>query len=200
MSKYALSIDQGPTGSTVLIFGRDGEIEGRACSEFARPYPRPGWVEHDANEIWTATVEVIADARRSASTRASDLGAIGVTHQRETVVLRDRATGEPVHRAIVWQDRRTAGYRDAPRGQSGVIEAIRSRTGLVIDPPLSGTRVRWALENVAGLRRRAEKDEVCFGTIDGWLVHKLTGGKAHLTGRSHASPTPRARSPATSSS
>jgi glycerol kinase len=189
MSEYVLSIDQGTTGSTVLIFNRDGEIQGRAYSEFTQHYPRPGWVEHDAAEIWNVTVEVIADALRNAGVRASDLAAIGITNQRETVVLWDRKTGEPVHRAIVWQDRRTARYCDELRGQSGMAEKIRAKTGLVIDPYFSGTKVKWALENVEGLRQRAEKGEICFGTIDSWLVYKLTGGKAHITDYSNASRT-----------
>ena len=189
MSDYVLSIDQGTTGSTVLIFNRDGEIKGRAYSEFTQHFPKPGWVEHDADEIWTVTVKVIADALRSASIRASDLDSIGITNQRETIVLWDRATGEPVHRAIVWQDRRTAKYCDELRARDGMAETIRSKTGLVIDPYFSGTKLRWALENVPGLRARAEKGEICFGTIDSWLVFKLTGGRAHITDYSNASRT-----------
>jgi glycerol kinase len=189
MSEHVLSIDQGTTGSTVLVFGQDGDIKGRAYSEFTQHYPRPGWVEHDATEIWNVTVDVIGDALRNAGIRASDLLAIGITNQRETVVLWDRATGQPVHRAIVWQDRRTAKYCDELRAQSGMIEKIRSKTGLVIDPYFSGTKLRWALENVQGLRKRAEKGEICFGTIDSWLVYNLTGRRVHITDYSNASRT-----------
>jgi len=189
MSEYVLSIDQGTTGSTVLVFGHEGEIVGRAYSEFTQHYPKPGWVEHDAMEIWHVTFDVIGKALEAASIRASDIRAIGITNQRETVVLWDRATGEPVHRAIVWQDRRTARYCDELRQQSGMAEKIRDKTGLVIDPYFSGTKVKWALDNVQGLRSRAEKGEICFGTIDSWLVFKLTGGKAHITDYSNASRT-----------
>lgn len=189
MSEYVLSIDQGTTGSTVLIFDHEGDIKGRAYSEFTQHYPKPGWVEHDAEEIWYVTVEVIADALKNANIRASDVNAIGITNQRETVVLWDRKTGEPVHRAIVWQDRRTAKYCDELREKSGMVDKIRSKTGLVIDPYFSATKLKWALDNVDGLRTRAEKGEICFGTIDSWLVFKLTGGKAHITDYSNASRT-----------
>lgn len=189
MSEYVLSIDQGTTGSTVLIFDHEGDIKGRAYSEFTQHYPKPGWVEHDAEEIWNVTVEVIADALKNANIRASDVNAIGITNQRETVVLWDRKTGEPVHRAIVWQDRRTAKYCDELREKSGMVDKIRSKTGLVIDPYFSATKLKWALDNVDGLRTRAEKGEICFGTIDSWLVFKLTGGKAHITDYSNASRT-----------
>ena len=189
MSGYVLAIDQGTTGTTVLIFDHDGSVKGRAYSEFTQHYPRPGWVEHDATEIWKVTIAVIADAFRSAGIRASDLCAIGITNQRETAVLWDRATSHPVHNAIVWQDRRTAAYCDQLRAQDGLEERIRAKTGLVIDPYFSGTKVRWMLDNVAGLRGRAERGEICFGTIDSWLVWNLTGGRVHITDYSNASRT-----------
>lgn len=189
MSGYVLAIDQGTTGTTVLIFDHDGSVKGRAYSEFTQHYPRPGWVEHDATEIWKVTIAVIADAFRSTGIRASDLRAIGITNQRETAVLWDRATSQPVHNAIVWQDRRTAAYCDQLRAQDGLEERIRAKTGLVIDPYFSGTKVRWMLDNVAGLRGRAERGEICFGTIDSWLVWNLTGGRVHITDYSNASRT-----------
>ena len=189
MSACILAIDQGTTGTPVLVFDREGEIKARAYSEFAQHYPRPGWVEHDANEIWKVSIAVIAEALGDGQIRASDINAIGITNQRETVVLWDRATGEPVAKAIVWQDRRTAGYCDELRARDGLEETIRSKTGLVIDPYFSGTKVKWILDNVPGLRSRADRGEICFGTIDSWLVWKLTGGRAHITDYSNASRT-----------
>ncbi|MBK8183349.1 MAG: glycerol kinase GlpK [Candidatus Competibacteraceae bacterium] len=185
---YVLAIDQGTTGSTVLIFDHDGQIKGRAYSEFTQHYPKPGWVEHDAEEIWLVTVKVIAGALRAATIRASELRAIGITNQRETVVLWDRATSQPVANAIVWQDRRTARLCDELK-EEGLEETVRRKTGLVIDPYFSGTKVKWLLDNVAGLRARAERGEIAFGTIDSWLVWRLTGGKAHVTDYSNASRT-----------
>ncbi len=189
MGDYVLAIDQGTTGTTVLVFDHDVGIRGRAYSEFRQHYPRPGWVEHDAAEIWTVSLAVVAEALKAAGIRASDLRAIGITNQRETVVLWDRRTGEPVHRAVVWQDRRTAHYCDELRARDGLEERIRASTGLVIDPYFSGTKVKWLLDEVPGLRARAEKGELCFGTIDSWLVYKLTGGAAHVTDYSNASRT-----------
>lgn len=184
-----LAIDQGTTGSTVLIFDREGGVRGRATSEFRQHYPRPGWVEHDAREIWTVTVRVIADALRQGGIKASDVHAIGITNQRETVVMWDRKTGEPVHNAIVWQDRRTAAYCDDLNAREGLAERIRRKTGLVIDPYFSGTKVKWLLDTVPGLRARAEKGEIAFGTIDSWLVWNLTGGRVHITDVTNASRT-----------
>jgi glycerol kinase len=172
MSEYILSIDQGTTGSTVLIFDHDGKIKGRAYSEFNQHYPKPGWVEHDAEEIWLVTMKVIGAALSASNIRASDLNAIGITNQRETTVLWDRATGKPVANAIVWQDRRTAHYCDELK-ERGLEETIRQKTGLVIDSYFSGTKVKWLLDNVTGLRARAERGEIAFGTIDSWLVWKL---------------------------
>ena len=185
---YILAIDQGTTGSTVLIFDHDGQIKGRAYSEFTQHYPKPGWVEHDAEEIWLVTVKVIAEALRGADIRASELRAIGITNQRETAVLWDRATGKPVAKAIVWQDRRTARFCDELK-ERGLEETFRRKTGLVIDPYFSGTKVKWLLDHVEGLRARAERGEIAFGTIDSWLVWRLTGGKAHVTDYSNASRT-----------
>jgi glycerol kinase len=185
---YVLSIDQGTTGTTVLIFDHGGTIRGRAYSELTQHYPKPGWVEHDANEIWTVSLGQVSAALEQADIRASDLKAIGITNQRETTVLWDRATGEPVANAIVWQDRRTAAICDELKAQ-GLEESFRRKTGLVVDPYFSGTKVKWFLDNIEGLRARAVKGEIAFGTIDSWLVWKLTGGRAHVTDYSNASRT-----------
>jgi glycerol kinase len=187
--RYVLSIDQGTTGTSVLIFDGEGEVRTRAYSEFTQHYPRPGWVEHDALEIWQVSIGVIAEALKAGHIRASDLDAIGITNQRETVVLWDRTTGEPVGKAIVWQDRRTAAYCDQLRAEDGLEEKIRAKTGLLIDPYFSGTKIKWMLDNVNGLRRRAEMGDIAFGTIDSWLAWKLTGGKIHITDYSNASRT-----------
>ena len=186
--EFVLSIDQGTTGSTVLMFDHEGSIRGRAYSEFTQHFPRPGWVEHDADEIWRVTLSVIGDALEKSQISATDINAIGITNQRETTVLWDRKTGEPVHHAIVWQDRRTAAYCDELKSR-GLEEMVRKKTGLVIDAYFSGTKVKWMLDNVPGLRQRAEKGEIAFGTIDSWLVWHLTGGKAHVTDYSNASRT-----------
>ncbi len=185
---YVMAIDQGTTGSTAMIFDHDGAIETRAYSEFTQHFPHPGWVEHDADEIWNVTHRVIGEALEHAGLKASDIKAIGITNQRETVVLWDKKTGKPVHRAIVWQDRRTAGFCDQLKAD-GHEQTFRDKTGLVTDPYFSGTKVRWLLENVDGLRERAEKGEIAFGTIDSWLVYKLTGDKVHITDYSNASRT-----------
>lgn len=185
---YILSIDQGTTGSTGIVFDHDGRVRGRAYSEFTQHYPKPGWVEHDAEEIFTITARVIAEAIRVAAIRATDIQAIGITNQRETVVMWDRKSGKPVARAIVWQDRRTARYCDELKEQ-GHEELFRRKTGLVIDPYFSGTKVKWLLDNIPGLRARAERGEIAFGTIDSWLVYRLTGGAIHVTDYSNASRT-----------
>lgn len=186
--KFVLAIDQGTTGTTVLIFDHDGNIRGRDYSEFRQYYPKPGWVEHDANEIWSVSLKVIGTALMNAGINARDLNAIGITNQRETAILWDRHSGEPVSHAIVWQDRRTAEYCDELKSQ-GLEDMVRAKTGLVIDSYFSGTKVRWMLEHVEGLRARAERGEIAFGTIDSWLVWQLTGGRAHITDYSNASRT-----------
>jgi glycerol kinase len=175
-----LAIDQGTTGTTCLVFDGTGQVRGRAYSEFRQHFPRPGWVEHDANEIWEVTRGVAAEAIGDAGVSGADLAGIGITNQRETVVGWDPSTGEPVHHALVWQDRRTAGRCDELR-EAGHEELVRERTGLVIDPYFSGTKIAWLRENV-----EAASDAV-FGTIDSWLVFKLTG--AHVTDLSNASRT-----------
>ncbi len=186
--KFVLAIDQGTTGTTVLIFDHDGNIRGRDYSEFRQYYPKPGWVEHDANEIWSVSLGVMGRALANAGINARDLNAIGITNQRETAILWDRHSGEPVSHAIVWQDRRTAEYCNELKAQ-GLEETVRAKTGLVIDSYFSGTKVRWMLEHIDGLRARAMRGEIAFGTIDSWLVWQLTGGRAHITDYSNASRT-----------
>src|SRR2546429_1722440 len=185
---YILAIDQGTTGTKVIIFDHDGNMKSRAYSEFAQHYPQPGWVEHDAEEIWTVGINLVAAALTNAGVQPSEIRAIGITNQRETSVMWERATGVPVGRAIVWQDRRTASICDELRAR-GLEETFRRKTGLVIDAYFSGTKVRWLLDHTDGLRARAEKGEVAFGTIDSWLVLKLTGRREHVTDYSNASRT-----------
>jgi glycerol kinase len=188
MSRYILAIDQGTTGSTVMIFDESGSVRGRAYSEFHQHYPRPAWVEHDPEEIWTVTRRLLSKACRAASIRPAQLSAIGITNQRETVVVWDRKTGLPVHRAIVWQDRRTADFC-AKLKADGLEKKVRRKTGLVLDPYFSATKVRWILDHKRGLRRRAERGELAMGTIDSWLIWKLTGGAVHATDPTNASRT-----------
>jgi glycerol kinase len=183
-----LAIDQGTTGSTALVFGRDGAVAGRAYSEFTQHYPQPGWVEHDPEEIWQVSLRVMADALAAAGVGPGELRAVGITNQRETTVVWDRKTGRPVHRAIVWQSRQTAEICAALRAE-GLEELYRKRTGLVLDPYFSGTKVRWILQQYPDAARRAENGEALFGTIDTWLLWKLTGGAAHRTEPTNASRT-----------
>ncbi len=186
--KPVVAIDQGTTGTTVLVLDEQATVRGRAYREFRQYFPQPGWVEHDPQEIWTVTAGVIAEALAAAGVRPDQVAAVGITNQRETTVLWDRATGEPVHRAIVWQDRRTKPLCDRLTAD-GLGDLVRERTGLVIDPYFSGTKVAWLLDHVDGLRARAERGEIAFGTIDSWLLHKLTGGRLHVTDVTNASRT-----------
>ncbi len=186
--RVILAIDQGTTGTTVLAIDRDGQVRGRGYREIAQHFPQPGWVEHDAAEIWQGTLEVIGAALSSGGLTGSDVAAIGITNQRETVVIWDRATGAPIARAIVWQCRRTA--PDCDRLRAGGHEALfRERTGLVLDAYFSGTKAAWLLDHVPGARERAERGELALGTIDTWLIWNLTGGRAHVTDPSNASRT-----------
>ena len=185
---YILAIDQGTTGTKVLLLDHEANIRGRAYSEFTQHYPQPGWVEHDAEEIWRVSLGLVTGALADAAATADQIKAIGITNQRETVVLWDRATGEPVCNAIVWQDRRTATICDQLK-TAGLEETFCAATGLVIDPYFSGTKLKWLLDQDPDLRRRAERGEIAFGTIDSWLVWKLTGGRAHVTDYSNASRT-----------
>src|SRR4051794_27740782 len=181
-----LAIDQGTTGTTCLVFDSDAELVGRAYREFEQHFPRPGWVEHDAAEIWEVSLGVAGEALDDAGVRPGELAAVGIANQRETVCVWDPDSGEPLHRALVWQDRRTADRCDQLRA-AGRESLGRERTGLVLDPYFSGTKVEWLLRNVDGLRERAEDGRAVFGTIDSWLLFKLTG--EHVTDPSNASRT-----------
>ncbi len=181
-----LAIDQGTTGTMCLVFDEQAEPIGRAYREFAQHFPQPGWVEHDMNEIWEVTAAVAGEALRDAGARPGDLAALGIANQRETVCVWDRDSGEPLHRAIVWQDRRTAPRCERLREQ-GFEPLVRARTGLVLDPYFSATKMQWLLEHVDGLRQRAETGHALFGTVDSWLIYKLTG--EHLTDATNASRT-----------
>ncbi|HEY0320703.1 MAG TPA: glycerol kinase GlpK [Pyrinomonadaceae bacterium] len=185
---FVLAIDQGTTGTKVLIFDHDGSVRGLSYSELAQYYPQPGWVEHDAEEIWSEVIDLVEDVLEKTGVRAADIRAIGITNQRETTLLWDRQTGEPLGRAIVWQDRRTAFICDELK-ERGLEDAFRQKTGLVLDPYFSGTKVKWLLDNTEGLRERARRGEIAFGTIDSWLVWKLTGASVHITDYSNASRT-----------
>jgi len=188
VSQFVAAIDQGTTGTTVLVLDDQAVVRGRGYSEFTQHFPKPGWMEHDPQEIWTVALDVTQAALKDAGVKASDLAAVGITNQRETTVLWDRATGEPVHNAIVWQDRRTKPMCDRLIAD-GRTELVRDKTGLVIDPYFAGTKIAWLLDNVDGLRERAGKGEICFGTIDSWLIYRLTGGREHLTDVTNASRT-----------
>ncbi|AJF00411.1 glycerol kinase GlpK [Pandoraea apista] len=185
---YILAFDQGTTSSRALLFDRDGHVVATAQKEFRQIYPHPGWVEHDPREIWSTQAGVAAEALTHAGVGGSDIAAIGITNQRETTVVWDRRTGEPVYNAIVWQDRRTADFCDTLRAQ-GKEDLVASRTGLRVDSYFSGTKIRWILDNVAGAREAAEAGHLAFGTVDSWLVWHLTGGKLHVTDVSNASRT-----------
>jgi glycerol kinase len=188
MGHYILALDQGTTSSRAIVFDRAGRVISAAQREFRQIYPQPGWVEHDPMEIWESQLAVAKEAIGSGGIAASHIAAVGITNQRETTVVWDRTTGAPVHNAIVWQCRRSAPLCDALK-RGGWEPHVRDRTGLVIDAYFSGTKIQWLLENVPGLRARAERGEVCFGTVDSWLVFKLSGGKAWVSDYSNASRT-----------
>ncbi len=188
MAKYILSLDQGTTSSRAIIFNKKGNIVATAQKEFSQKFPQPGWVEHDANEIWSTQIGVATEAVLKGGLNFSDIAAIGITNQRETTVVWDRQTHQPICNAIVWQDRRTASYCDLLKKQ-GHAETIQEKTGLVTDAYFSGTKVKWILDNVEGARDKAQKGELCFGTIDSWLLWKLTNGQVHATDVSNASRT-----------
>jgi glycerol kinase len=183
-----LALDQGTTGSTALVFGPEGEVLGRAYAEITQHYPSPGWVEHDAEEIWQKTLRVGAQAVKAAGIAPKALKAIGITNQRETTVLWDRQTGDPVYRAIVWQSRQTADVCARFKAE-GHESLFHERTGLVLDPYFSGSKIAWLLEGDPALRARAERGEIAFGTIDSWLIYRLTGGRVHATDPTNASRT-----------
>ncbi len=188
MPEFILAIDQGTTSSRAIVFGRDGVPRGRGQAELAQIYPRPGWVEHDAERIWTDVVAACRAAVADAGLAAADIAAIGIANQRETVVVWDRATGRPIHNAIVWQDRRTAPLCDRLRGD-GAGEMVGDRTGLVLDPYFSATKLAWLLDNVDGARAAAGRGELAFGTIDSFLLWRLTGGATHMTDATNAART-----------
>ena len=186
--KYVLALDQGTTSSRAIVFDHAGQIKTIAQKEFRQIFPQPGWVEHDPNEIWSSQIGVAAEAITSAGLSGRDIAAIGITNQRETTVVWDRRTGLPIYNAIVWQDRRTAGLCDTLRA-AGHEELFQRKTGLVLDAYLAGTKLRWILDNVPDARRRAEAGELAFGTIDCWLLWKLSGGTLHVTDATNASRT-----------
>ena len=188
MSKYILALDQGTTSSRAIIFDHSGAIIVTAQKEFTQIFPQPGWVEHDPMEIWSTQLGVAAEAISKAGLTPQDIAAIGITNQRETTVVWERATGKPIYNAIVWQDRRTAAFCDELKARQ-VENVIRQSTGLVIDAYFSGTKIRWILDNVEGAREKAEKGQLCFGTIDTWLLWNLTNGAVHATDVSNASRT-----------
>ena len=188
MEKYILAIDQGTTSSRAIIFNHIGQIKSVAQKEFTQFYPEPGWVEHNPDEIWSTQAGVITEAITQAGLKANSIAAIGITNQRETTVIWDRKTGNPIYNAIVWQDRRTADYCSKLKTE-GYEKLFRDRTGLLLDSYFSGTKIRWILDNVEGAKAKAEKGELLFGTVDSWLVWKLTNGKKHLTDVTNASRT-----------
>jgi glycerol kinase len=188
MPQFILAFDQGTTSSRAIVFDHSGSVKAVAQKEFKQIFPRPGWVEHDPNEIWSTQLGVAAEAISKAGLSASDIAAIGITNQRETTVVWERTTGKPIHNAIVWQDRRTASFCDDLRAK-GKDHLIQEKTGLVLDAYFSATKIRWILDNVKGARDKAIKGELCFGTIDSWLLWNLTKGQIHATDLSNASRT-----------
>ena len=188
MPKYIMALDSGTTSNRCILFDQSGRVCSVAQKEFTQIFPQPGWVEHDADEIFTTQLEVARQAMRNIGATAGDIAAIGITNQRETTIVWDRHTGRPVYNAIVWQCRRTVDYCDAMR-QLSLNDTIRSKTGLVIDPYFSATKIRWILNNVPGAREAAERGDLLFGTVETWLIWKFTGGKVHITDYSNASRT-----------
>lgn len=188
MDKYIMALDLGTTSCRCIIFDKNGRICSAAQKEFTQYFPQPGWVEHDAEEIWATQTGLMYEAMSKIDITINEIAGIGITNQRETTVLWDKETGRPVHKAIVWQCRRTAGYCDELK-KLGMAEFFRSKTGLVLDAYFSATKLRWLLDNAAGARERAEKGKLFFGTVDSWIIWKLTGGKVHVTDYSNASRT-----------
>ena len=188
MPKYIMALDSGTTSNRCILFDQTGRICSVAQKEFTQIFPQPGWVEHDADEIFSTQLEVARQALSNIGANASDIAAIGITNQRETTICWNKHTGRPVYNAIVWQCRRTAAYCDQLRAD-GLVDSIRQKTGLVIDPYFSATKIRWILQNVPGAREQAERGELLFGTVETWLIWKLTGGKVHVTDYSNASRT-----------
>lgn len=187
MSKYIMALDQGTTSSRTIIFDALGNIKALAQHPFTQHFPQSGWVEHDAKEIWASQIATLTEALAKSNLNATDIAAIGITNQRETTVVWDRQSGEPIARAIVWQDRRTADYCDKLKESKA--ELIRAKTGLVVDAYFSATKIKWILDNVAGARQKAKEGKLCFGTVDTWLIYNLTRGKVFVTDPSNASRT-----------
>ena len=188
MAKYVMALDAGTTSNRCILFNEKGEMCSVAQKEFTQYFPKPGWVEHNANEIWSSQLSVAVEAMAQIGAAAEDIAAIGITNQRETTIVWDKATGEPVYNAIVWQCRRTSEYCDSLK-EKGLTDKFREKTGLVIDAYFSGTKLKWILDNVPGVRERAEKGELLFGTVETWLIWKLTKGAVHVTDYSNASRT-----------
>ena len=188
MEKYILSLDQGTSSSRAIVFDQKGQIRSVAQREFTQYFPQSGWVEHNPHEIWSSQASVIAEAITSIDINGHNIAGIGITNQRETTIVWDRETEEPIYNAIVWQDRRTSEYCDKLK-EEGYTEFIRSRTGLIIDAYFSATKIKWILDNVPGARERAEKGKLMFGTVDTWLIWRLTRGDVHVTDVSNASRT-----------
>ena len=186
MAKYIMALDAGTTSNRCILFNEKGEMCSVAQKEFTQYFPKPGWVEHDAEEIWSTQLEVAKEAMANVGATAADIGAIGITNQRETTIVWDKNTGEPIHHAIVWQCRRTSEYCDSLKAK-GLVDTFRQKTGLVIDAYFSGTKLKWLLDNVEGARERAERGELLFGTVETWLIWKLTQGQVHVTDYSNAS-------------
>ena len=188
METYVVALDQGTTTSRAILFNRAGGIVTRAQYPFRQIYPQPGWVEHDPMEIWATEKRALAEVVDAAHIDPKQIAALGITNQRETTILWERATGKPVYNAIVWQCRRTAAICDMLKA-AGMAEKITEKTGLVIDAYFSGTKIKWIMDNVPGVKERAERGELCAGTVDSWLIWNLTGGKVHVTDYSNASRT-----------
>ena len=186
--RFVLALDQGTTGSTALVVDPDGAVRARGYAELPQHFPQPGWVEHDPAQIWATTVQALGQAMAASGITAAEIAAVGITNQRETVILWERASGRPIGNAIVWQCRRTAALCDRLRAE-GAEPEIRRKTGLVVDAYFSGTKIRWMLDHDPALRPRAERGELCFGTVDSWLLWQLTGGRVHATDPSNASRT-----------
>ena len=186
--KFILALDQGTSSSRAIVFDRDGNVRSVAQKEFTQHFPKPGWVEHDPKEIWSSEASVIAEAITALGINGKDIAGIGITNQRETTIVWDAETGEPVYNAIVWQDRRTSAFCDQLKAQ-GLVDRIREKTGLIIDAYFSGTKIRWILDNVPGARARARAGKLRFGTVDSWLIWNLTRGEVHVTDVSNASRT-----------
>lgn len=188
MERYIMALDAGTTSNRCILFNKKGEVKSVAQKEFTQYFPKAGWVEHDAGEIWSTMLGVAVEAMQKAGAKASDIASIGITNQRETAIVWDKETGEPVYRAIVWQCRRTSAYCDSLK-EKGLTETIRQKTGLVIDAYFSATKIRWILEHVDGAREKARKGRLLFGTVETWLIWKLTKGRVHVTDYSNASRT-----------